>query len=342
MANIKLNNGRLLGDFLRPYVVAELNTSHFGKIEVAKEMVEKAKEVGCDCVKFQSWTVDTLYGRGFYRENKIAERFVKKFSLSAEQLAILARHAREVGIDFASTPYSIDEAKFLLDDCSVPFIKIASMELNNIPFLEELASLKSALVLSTGMGELEEIISAVDVIRRYDVPLVVLHCTSIYPASAPLLNLQNIVGLREALPDVPIGFSDHSLGSVAPSAASALGICLLEKHFTLDKTQIGMDNQMACEPSEMSEVVDACAFVFEANGSKNRSIGEGETDQRSKMRRSLVAKNSLRVGDRITIDNTEFKRPGTGIPPDKAQGYFDLKIVRDIGVGELIMHEDLE
>jgi N-acetylneuraminate synthase len=342
MAQIEFNNGRVIGDFLKPYVVAELNTSHFGKLDIARRMIVAARNAGCDCVKFQSWSAGTLYSDQYYRENKIARRFVNKFALSPDDLFSLSEYCREVGIDFSSTPYSIDEARFLIDECRAPFIKIASMELNNLPYLSELISLNSALILSTGMGDIDEIVAAVEVIKAEGGQLAVLHCTSIYPASASLLQLQNIVGLRNRLPGIPIGFSDHSVGIEAPIAGAALGMCILERHLTLNKDQIGMDNQMATEPDQMAEIVASCNFVHKANGTQERIVSEAELAQRSIMRRSMIAKQDMMPGDLVTTDSVEFKRPGTGISPCSASGYFGKSINRPLSAGSVISESDLK
>ena len=128
MAQVVFGADRVVGDFLNPYIVAELNTSHFGDLELAKQMIDTALAVGCDCVKFQSWTASTLYSANYYRQNPIAERVIQKFSLDEERLLDLALYCRAVGIDFASTPYSIGEATYLVEKCHVPFLKIASMD----------------------------------------------------------------------------------------------------------------------------------------------------------------------------------------------------------------------
>ncbi len=342
MSEIKLNNGRIIGDFLKPYIIAELNTSHFGKLDVAKEMISAAKDAGCDCVKFQSWSAESLYSDEYYQENKIAKRFVTKFSLSPDELFLLSEYSRDNEIDFSSTPYSMEEARFLVEECRAPFIKIASMELNNLPYLEELTSLNSALILSTGMGDADEIVTAVNLIKTTETPLAVLHCTSIYPATADLLHLQNIVGLRHSLPGIPIGFSDHSVGIEAPIAGAALGMCILERHLTLDKSQIGMDNQMASEPEQMASIVDSCNFVNQANGLQERVVTDLELEQRENMRRSMVAKVDILSGDMLTDQNTEFKRPGTGIPPASASDFYGKTVKRSINAGFLISESDLD
>ena len=123
MSKITLRNGKIIGDFERPYIVAEFNTSHNGNIDTAKEMIVKAKESGCDCVKFQSWTQDSLYSKTYYKDNPVAKRFVTKFSLSEEQLLELSSYCKEQDIDFASTPYSKKEVDFLLEKCDVPYMR---------------------------------------------------------------------------------------------------------------------------------------------------------------------------------------------------------------------------
>lgn len=342
MSFITLRNGRSIGDYLKPYIVAELNTSHFGDLTIARQMIDGAKDAGCDCVKFQSWSAETLYCEEYYRANKIAKRMISKFALSNIQLRELSIYARERGIDFASTPYSIEEALFLVEQCDVPFLKIASMELNNPYYLVQLSELGVPLVLSTGMGTLGEIVDAVRVISSTgNNQLVILHCTSIYPADPNIIRLQNIAGLRSEFPDFPIGYSDHSLGVEIPSASIALGACMIEKHFTLDSTRIGMDNQMATEPDQMKVMVNACHRVYEAMGESERILGEQEKEQISKMRRSIVSKVTLNPGDILTEASIEFKRPGTGMPPTEYLKVLNRKVVKNIEAGMIIKEGDL-
>jgi sialic acid synthase SpsE len=342
MSFITLRNGRRVGDYLKPYIVAELNTSHFGDVEIAKSMIDHAKAVGCDCVKFQSWSADTLYCESYYEDNKMAKRVFTKFSLSESQLKELAKHAMETGVDFASTPYSIDEAKFLIDQCNVPFVKIASMELNNTPYLIELGRMGVPLVLSTGMGRIEEIVSAVDAIRTAgNENIVILHCTSVYPSPPNIIRLQNIVGLRTEFPQYPIGYSDHSLGIEIPAASIALGVCLIEKHFTLDRSRIGMDNQMATEPEEMRAMIGACNKVYESMGGGSRILCEEEFDQINKMRRSIIARTDLQRGEIITLDSLEFKRPGTGLPPSMLPIIIGRTVGRPIKKGSVVLLDHL-
>lgn len=343
MSYIYFRNNRKIGDYLKPYIVAELNTSHFGDIELAKSMIDEAKSSGCDCVKFQSWSAETLYCDSYYKNNKIAKRVVTKFSLSNDQLKTLSIYASKIGIDFASTPYSIEEARFLVEECGVPFIKIASMELNNLQFLEQLASLQVPLVLSTGMGTTDEIISAVKAVENAgNDKLILLHCTSVYPSDPQIIRLQNIVGLRGEFPNYPIGYSDHSLGIDIPVASVALGACLIEKHFTLDSSKIGMDNQMATEPHEMRAMINGCHKVYEAMGGVARVLCDEEVAQIPKMRRSIVTKKSILEGHVFSLEDIEFKRPGTGLVPSATTMILGRKATRFLEQGTVITEQDFE
>ena len=342
MSVVCLRNGREVGDYMKPYIVAELNTSHFGDIEIARDMVRQAKAAGCDCVKFQSWSAETLYCDNYYKGNAIAKRIIKKFSLENSELQALARYAAEIDIDFTSTPYAIQEARFLVEQCNVPFVKIASMELDNLPYLIELGTLGVPLVLSTGMGNINEIIRAVRTIQATgNQQIIILHCTSVYPSVPRIIRLQNIAGLRSEFPQYPIGYSDHSIGLEIPAASVALGACLIEKHFTLDKKRIGMDNQMATEPADMQAMVLACHNVHNAMGGNARLLCSEEQEQIPKMRRSMVSKLDLQVGTVLAEHHIEFKRPGTGISPADHHLYLGRSVQVGVERGNVIQPQDL-
>ena len=340
---LTLRTGRQIDNFKKPYFIAELNSSHFGNISIAKEMIEKAKGTGCDCVKFQSWSAETLYSEQYYSENPISKRMVEKFSLNPEEIQELSEFCNNLDLDFASTPYSIQEAKFLVDKCNVPFIKIASMELNNLIYLKELGELNVPIILSTGMGSISEIKDAVNAIYETgNKNIAILHCVAVYPSPNDLIRLNNIEGLREAFPNVSIGFSDHSEGISIPTASIALGACIIEKHFTLDSTRIGMDNQMATEPDEMKQMIKSCLDVFSSLGTKERIVSQTEVEQSLKMRRSIVAKININAGELLSLDNLEFKRPGDGLPPTEINNVIGKKIKSSVVVGQKISFDELE
>lgn len=331
MAESILNDGTELSDFGMPYIVAELNTSHNGDIETAKKMIDEAKKTGCSCVKFQSWSKESLYSKTYYDQNRVAGRIVGKFAMSEAQLMDMALYCRECGISFSSTPYCRKEVDFLVEKCDAAFVKVASMELNNYPFLDYIARTGAPMVLATGMGSMDEIKKAVETIKNAgNTSLCILHCISIYPPELGTIRLKNILGLRQAFPDCPIGFSDHSIGIEVPVAAVALGAALIEKHFTLDKTKIGMDNQMATEPEEMARLVQSCQNVQMALGGNERMVSEAELAQRQKMRRSIIAARDLKAGSVIQEGDLDAKRPGTGLSPENIKNLIGRTLKMDV------------
>ena len=343
MSNIVLKNGRKVGDYEAPYFIAELNTSHFGDVSIARTMIERAKECGCDCVKFQSWNTESLYSNSHYRNNAIAKRIVTKFSLQESQLEELAKHCVDLQIDFSSTPYSKQEAEFLVKVCNAPFIKIASMELNNTPYLDFLGYLNVPVILSTGMGTLEEIVRAVRTLEKSgNNQIIILHCNSVYPVEPASVRLHNILGLRSEFPNYPIGYSDHSTGLAIPAAAVALGACVIEKHFTLDCSKIGMDNQMATEPEAMKEMIAACKEVQVALGGSGRILSEAEKAQIQKMRRSVIATRELKAGTIIRLEDLDAKRPGTGIEPCELHSLVGKRLKIDLNADEMIPADAVE
>ena len=342
MAKIKLRNSIFLEDFNKPFIVAEVNTSHFGDIDLAKKMIDEAKNAGCDCVKFQSWSSETLYSKTYYDENPIAKRFVKKFSFSKDDLKDVSNYCEKIGIGFASTPYSRKEVDFLVEEKNVPYIKVASMDLNNYDYLKYIAGTGMPIILSTGMSELDEIRKAVKVIeleKNYNICL--LHCVSIYPPETSTISLNNILGLREEFPNYPVGYSDHSVGNEISIASVALGACMIEKHFTLDKTKIGMDNHMATEPDQMKILVKSCNEVQKALGGSKRVVLSAELEQRKTMRRSIIATKNLKVGTKLTYDDLDVKRPGTGFPPDQIDKLLGKTLIREVAKDTLITKQDL-
>ena len=342
MASLELSDSVVLSDYGRPYIVAELNTSHFGNIETAKLMIDKVKEAGCDCVKFQSWSSDTLYSKNYYDENPIAKRFIKKFSFSESELKEVLNYCRACNISFASTPYSREEVDFLLKTCEVPYIKVASMDLNNLQYLKYIAESGSPIVLSTGMGDMNEIHNAVNTIEKAgNNKICILHCVSIYPTEISKIRLNNIVGLRAEFPNYPIGFSDHSLGIEMPIAAAALGACMFEKHFTLDKEKIGMDNQMAIGSEEMTSLVSSVHNVHNALGGYERIVYSEEIKQRDNMRRSVVFSRELHKGSKLTLEDLDVKRPGTGFSPDKISDFVGAILTCDVEENSLVLDSDV-
>jgi len=253
----------------------------------------------------------------------------------------VAQYCKKIGIAFASTPYSEAEVDFLVEKCDAPFIKVASMDLVNYPFLQYIARCGVPIVLSTGMGTMEEVREAVLTIEKSGSPdMCLLHCISIYPAEISTIRLKNITGLQNEFPNYPIGFSDHSIGTEMATAAVALGAAMIEKHFTLDRSKIGMDNQMATEPAEMEQLVRNCENVHIAMGDTKRIVLPAELEQRKKMRRSIIAMRDLPAGAVLTKGDLSAKRPGTGIPVEKINELVGKVLIRDIKADTMILDTD--
>lgn len=342
MSQIVLADGTVISEFRKPYIIAEVNSSHNGSVDEAKRMIDAAADAGCDCVKFQSWTAQSLYSKTYYKQNPIAKRFVDKLSLSSEQLKETARYCREKNIGFSSTPYSREEVDFLADECEVPFIKISSMEVNNPEYIRYIAKRQIPVVISTGMANYDEVKNAVEIIEQTgNEKIAILHCVSIYPTPAEKVNLKNISALRKMFPKYPIGFSDHTLGDAAAVAATVMGAAVLEKHITLDAKRIGMDNQMAMGPEDLKQFVAKCKAVPEAMGTEERIVWPGEMEQRLNMRRSVVLTRDLRAGEIITADMLDVKRPGTGIPPEKIPELVGRTVNKDMESDTILMLSDL-
>lgn len=343
MAQCVLRDGTIISDYGRPYIVSEVNSSHNGSMELAKQMIDASEEIGCDCVKFQSWSVESLYSKTYYDANPISKRFVKKFSMTPDQLKELAIYCKSKGIAFSSTPYCEEEVDFLVEECDAPYIKIASMELNNPKFLSYIGVKHVPIILSTGMSTIKEIDEAVSVLHKTGVDqMVILHCVSIYPTILTNVNLNNIIGLREKFGMHPIGFSDHTEGDAAAVAAVALGAGVIEKHLTLDKSKVGMDNGMATEPSEFKAIVSKCRDIQVAMGSKNRILIQQEIDQRKNMRRSLIATRDIGVGETIRESDLYAKRPGIGVAPNRINEVVGKKATRKILADTVIFENDFQ
>jgi len=332
-----------------PYIIAEIGANHNGDIKLAKEMIDKAKECGCDSVKFQSWTKYSLLTKNFYKEqNQFAdenfgslEEMVEKFSLSKKEHIVLKEYCDNKKITFCSTPTTPEEVD-MLDELKVPFFKIASMDLNNLSFLKYIAEKGKAIILSTGMGSLAEIETALNTIYETGNKEVILfHCIAIYPPDDKIINLRNIEMLNKTF-NIPVGFSDHTIGTSIPLAAITLGAKVIEKHFTLDKTMPGWDHAVSANPEEMKTIVEEGKRIVTALGKYKRIISKAEINQRNSFRRSIISKQKLRKGEAIKEGKLNFKRPGTGIRPDELKYILGRKVNKDIDEDELIKWEDLD
>ena len=324
-ASIKLGR-RTIEPKSPPYVIAEIGVNHEGSLDQAKRLIELAKEGGANAAKFQSYKADTLASKhspSYWDTSKEPttsqhELFKKYDNFGAEEFVQLAQHCKFVGIDFLSTPFDDASIEFL--DPLVPFFKIASADLTNIPFLRKVASKGKPIVLSTGASTLGEIDVAIEAIRRAgcnDVAL--LHCILNYPTNDQNAHLRMIDGLKRAYPEYIVGYSDHTLPDDAMTplvTALLLGAVILEKHFTHDKTLPGNDHYHAMDVNDLSRFVEIAEKINTLLGSSDHKEPIPlEELSRKNARRSIVVSKDLPAGAVVTSDVMTYKRPGIGISP---------------------------
>lgn len=336
----KLNlHGRLVGPGEPPYVIAEIGSNHNGDMDLARRMVDTAVECGADAVKFQSWSKSSLICRAEYRRNTeyadkhrhfgSLEAMCEQYQLTPGQHGELVAYCRDKGVHFLSSGFSPREID-LLEEVDVPCFKIASMDVNHLPLLEYIGAKGRPVLLSTGMSTLAEIERAVDTLAGAGAPQVcILHCISIYPPAMEDVHLRNIPMLAEAF-GRPVGFSDHSMGVAIPLAAVALGACVIEKHFTLDRDMEGWDHWISADPAELAAIVREGRNVHAALGNFQRTVSAAEMAKRTKFRRRIVAARDLPKGHRLAAGDLDFKRPGTGIGPDELAYVVGRTLARDL------------
>lgn len=338
-------------NFRVPYIIAEIGANHNGDMALARKMIDSAKSCGCDAVKFQSWTPDSLVAQEEYDRNQqyddsprkhfgSLKEMVKRYYLRPEQHIELKKYCDSLGITFFSTPFSVEETDFL-EELEVPFYKIASMDVNNLLLLKHIARKNKPIIMSTGMATLAEIENAVKTIEQEgNSDIILLHCISIYPPAYEDINLNNIPMLRQTF-DYPVGFSDHTIGISIPLASVALGSCVIEKHFTLNKDLPGWDHEVSANPEEMRIIVAESRNIVNSLGTFRRTVSQAEEEKKLKFRRSIVANSYLKKGHKITSNDLSFKRPWTGISPDELDYVIGRKLNKDVKGDELIMWDDL-
>jgi len=350
---LQLTSKKEIFNYCKPYVIAELGSNHNGDMKLAKKLIVQAKEAGADCVKFQSWSKDTIFARKKYEDNYFIaddyrdrndytlEEIVDEYSISEEELLEMKKFADEVGIDCTSTPFSKEETDFLVDKLETPFIKVASMDLNNYPFLEYLAKKNKPIVISTGLSELYEIDKAIKTIESTgNKQIVILHCVSTYPPVDSDVHLNNIKTLMTTYPEYPIGFSDHTLGTAIPLASIALGACLIEKHFTLDKDMEGWDHKVSATQDEMKEIVENATRVSAALGSYRITATESE-EKKKEFRRSIVLTREMKKGEVLSYEDIDYKRPGGAFDPDMTEFIVGRTINKDLKFDHILTKEDI-
>jgi len=348
MKKIKIGD-RLLGEGEPCFIVAEVGVNHNGSVNMAKKLIDAAKDAGADAVKFQAFKTEKLvtkyaekprYQKETTGSTKSQYDLLKGLELKDEEIEELYRYAKERGIIFLSSAFD-KESVDLLDKLGVPAFKVASGEITNFALLEYIAERKKPIILSTGMSTLREIKEALEVIREEGVKdVVLLHCVTNYPAKTEEANLRVIEVWKQSF-GLPIGFSDHTLGTAIPIAAAALGAVLIEKHFTLDKTLPGPDQRASLQPDEFKEMVEAIRDVEKARGNGVKRLTEEEERIKKVVRRSIVARVKIPKGTTITENMLDLKRPGTGLEPKYLSKVIGMKAKKNIKPDELVTFDKL-
>lgn len=325
-------------------IIAEAGVNHNGSLERAKEMALAAKKAGADIVKYQTAVPEQVVSRfaekaDYQKQQTGSEEsqleMIKKIHFGFEEHRQLKEYCDEIGIRYLSTPFDLDSIDFLAT-LDMPVWKIPSGEITNLPYLEKVAALKKPLILSTGMSMLSEIEDALAVLEENgceDVTL--LHCNTEYPTPMEDVNLLAMRDLEEQFA-LPVGFSDHTLGIEADVAAAALGACVIEKHFTLDKTLEGPDHQASLEPDELEAMVRAIRNIEKALGTGEKHVTPSEAKNRPIARKSIVAKRAIKKGEVFTAENLTTKRPGDGISPMRWYDVLGKEASRDFAEDEKI------
>ena len=352
------------------HVIAEAGVNHNGDAELAHRLVDTAADAGADAVKFQTFRAEALvtasapkaaYQTAITEATESQIAMLKRLEMAPETHHELMDHCRERGIGFLSTPFDKESLRFLTGELGLERLKISSGGVTDGPLLLAAAQSGRGVILSTGMSTLADVESALAVLafgytRPADTPcrgafrgalaaapgraalaekVVLLHCTSEYPAPFDEVNLKAMATLRQAF-GLPVGLSDHSAGTSVAVAAAALGAAMIEKHFTLDRSLPGPDHRASLEPAELKAMVDGVRAVEQALGDGVKAPTRSERRNMAVVRKSLVALRPVRADEPFTPETLGAKRPGSGISPMDYWDWLGRVAARDYDADELV------
>lgn len=327
-------------------IIAEAGVNHNGDMNIALDLIDTAADAGANFIKFQTFKSEQLVTataeKAFYQRNSegISEtqyEMLKRLELSFENHKVLIERCYEKNIGFLSSAFDLESLKFLLS-LNLPYIKIPSGEINNLPYLREVGTARNKIILSTGMSNNDEITDAIEVLRKAGVgqeKLVILHCNSEYPTPMQDVNLHAMISLKEKFGN-QVGYSDHTEGIEVPIAAVALGAIIVEKHFTISRNFEGPDHKASLEPGELVEMVRSIRNIEKAIGKKFKQPTPSEKANINAARKSIVAACPIKKGQQYTEKNLCIKRPGNGISPMRWDEVISLKANKDFQKDELI------
>ena len=328
------------------FIIAEAGVNHDGSVEVAKKLVDVAVEAGADAVKFQTFKAEKLVSKNTQKaeyqkqttdKNESQFEMIKKLELDIEAHEKLIAYCKIKNIMFLSTPFDHDSIK-LLNDLGLEIFKIPSGEITNLPYLRHIGSLNKKVILSTGMANLGEIESALDILSLAGTKkdnITVLHANTEYPTPIEDVNLKAMVTIGNAF-GVKFGYSDHTLGIEVPVAAVALGAHVIEKHFTLDKNMEGPDHKASLEPDELKAMICAIRNIAKALGNGIKKPSKSELKNMEVARKSIVASRDIKMGEIFNEGNLAVKRPGNGISPMRWDEIIGMVAKKDYKEDELI------
>lgn len=326
------------------YIIAEAGVNHNGDVTLAKQMIVEAKKAGADAVKFQTFLAKNLvssfapkaeYQMQTTDKEETQLEMLKNLELSFAHFTLLQQYAIEVGIDFLSTPFDHDSIDFLTT-LGMTCWKIPSGEITNKPYLMKIEQTKLPIILSTGMSTMEEIADALSIFHKYNRrDITLLHCNTEYPTPYEDVNLLAMSTLKESF-GVKVGYSDHTCGIEISIAAAALGACVIEKHFTLDKTMPGPDHKASLEPLELAAMIKSIRNVEAAMGNGIKKPSPSELKNKAIARKSIVAGRDICRGEVLSEDNLTTKRPGDGISPMQWEKLLGTIAIRDFQRDEKI------
>jgi N,N'-diacetyllegionaminate synthase len=332
-------------------VIAEIGVNHNGSLTVAKKMVDAAIAAGADIIKFQAFIAEKEISRYAaktpYQKETTTDagnqlEMCKALEMKPEDLRQMYAYCAERHAPFLCAAFDFDSVDFLVDDLKVGTIKIPSSEVTNLPFLEYIGSKRKGVILSTGASTLAEVGLAIEALQTAGCPeLILFHCVSSYPAPFEQVNLRAMQTLKSAY-RLPVGFSDHTIGSQAGIVAAALGACAIEKHFTLDKTMEGPDHRASIEPHELAELVNGVRIARTVLGDGIKRPLACELENLPLIRKSLVASRMLPSGTRLTADMIEIKRPEGGIVPGDLRKIIGMTLTEELQVDQPITWASLQ
>jgi N-acetylneuraminate synthase/N,N'-diacetyllegionaminate synthase len=336
--------GKSIGHEQDCFIIAEAGVNHNGDLNMAKKLVDSAVDACADAIKFQTYKTENIVspfaGKVPYQIDNSTEgesqfEMLKTLELSFTAFRELIDYCNQRDILFLSTPFDAESADFL-DKSDMPLFKVPSGEITNLPFLTHIARKGKPLIISTGMayiGEVEKAIYTVEETGNHDI--VLLHCVSNYPADPSNINLYAMTTLKTAF-DLPVGFSDHTMGTEIAFAAVALGACVIEKHFTLDRNLRGPDHRASLEPGELKVMIQGIRNIQSALGKSRKKPAVSELETAAAVRKSLVAARDIPAGTLISADEISIKRPGTGLPPDMMPFILGRRAKKDIPSGKFL------